>query len=150
MPAALFTSSPAADVRFGIVNDTGIILSGYSRQVGKKKVEVVDALGDIVASAYTETSAKIKLEGIINGSNTFTVGALYSLANSSTGYGLTGGTVIIDSVSESSGAGEFKKISVELTQYERVMTAPVIPSPTTYYSPTGEAYTDPTGSTYTS
>lgn len=124
MAATLFTASTATDVKFGITNETGIILSSYSKQVSPKKVEVTDAVGDVVAVAFTGNTAQIKLEGIVNGTSTFAVGALYTLTNSASGYGLTtAGTVLVDSVSESAASGEFRKLSVELTAYEKVMTA---------------------------
>lgn len=134
MAATLFNASTATGVNFGITNETGILLSSYSRQVSPKKTEVTDANGDVVAIAFTGNTAKIKLEGVLNGAASFTVGTIYALANSATSYGLTGGTILVDSVSESAASGEFKKISVELTQYEKVMTAPTVPSAPTSVS----------------
>jgi hypothetical protein len=58
----------------------------------------------------------------VNGSTTFTVGALLTLTNSTTGGGLSGGTVLVDTVNESTAQGEFKKISVGATQYLSTMT----------------------------
>ena len=58
----------------------------------------------------------------MNGAVTMTVAATLTLANDTTTSGLTGGTVIIDSISESTGQGEFKKISVSATQYGETLT----------------------------
>jgi hypothetical protein len=135
MPATLFKESSANGVNFGITNETGILLSSFSRDVSPKKTEVMDANGDVVAVAFTGNTAKIKLDGTLNGAASFNVGTIYALANSATSYGLTGGTILVDSVSESAASGEFKKISVELTQYEKTMTggtlvtAPGTPTP---------------------
>lgn len=122
MPATIYTTSAAANIEFGIVNETGILLTSFSRQVAPKKTEVVDAQGTVVAVAYTDTRASIKLEGIINGSSSLEVANLITLANDTAGYGLSGGTVMIDSVSESTAQGEFKKVSVDCTQYTSTMT----------------------------
>lgn len=123
MPATVYRASSAADLEFGIVNETGIILSSFSRTVSSNKSEVMDAEGTPVAVAYTGTKGAIKLEGFLNGSVTFSIAATLTLNNDTTLYGLTGGTVIVDQVAETTASGEFKKISVDATQYSETMTA---------------------------
>jgi hypothetical protein len=68
-------------------------------------------------------TAAISLEGYINGSATYDVAATLALANETDAYGLSGGTIIVDSVNESIAQGDFKKISVSATQYASTMTA---------------------------
>jgi hypothetical protein len=122
MAATIYTSTAAADTQFGIVNETALILTGYSRQVNTKKSEIMDAEGNVIAVAYTGKTAAIKLDGFINGSVDLEVANLITLANNTSNFGLSGGTILIDSVSETSAQGEFKKISVDVTQYESTMT----------------------------
>ena len=122
MAATIYTSTAAADTEFGIVNESALILTSFSRQVNTKKSEIMDAEGDVIAVAYTGKTASIKLDGYINGSVTLEVANLITLANSTANFGLSGGTLLIDSISETSGQGEFKKVSVDVTQYESTMT----------------------------
>jgi hypothetical protein len=123
MAATVYKSSAAADLEYGIVNETDIILTSFSRNVQSVKTEVRDAENDVVAVAYSGMTAAISLEGYINGSATYDVAATLALANETDGYGLSGGTIIVDSVNESIAQGDFKKISVSATQYASTMTA---------------------------
>jgi hypothetical protein len=123
MAATVYKSASAADLEFGITNETGIILTSFSRNVQSQKSEVRDAENEVVAVAYTGTTAAIKLEGYINGDVTMLVANLLSLTNDTSSYGLSGGTVIVDQIAETTGQGEFKRISVDATQYGETMTA---------------------------
>jgi len=107
MAATVYTASTAADLEYGIVNETNIILTSFSRNVSSVKTEVRDADNDVVAVAYSGLTAAITLDGFINGTDTS---------------GLSGGTIIVDSVNESTAQGEFKRISVSATQYASTMT----------------------------
>lgn len=122
MAATIYASTAAADTQFGIVNESALILTSFSRQVNTKKSEVMDAEGDVIAVAYTGKTASIKLSGYINGSVTLEVANLITLANGTGNFGLSGGTLLIDSISESSGQGEFRKVDVDVTQYASTMT----------------------------
>jgi hypothetical protein len=123
MAATVYKSASAADLEFGITNETGIILTSFSRNVQSQKTEVRDAENEVVAVAYTGLTAAIKLEGYINGDVTMLVANLLTLTNDTTSYGLTGGTVVVDQIAETTGQGEFKRISVDATQYGETMTA---------------------------
>jgi hypothetical protein len=122
MPASVYTSTAAANLEYGIVNETGIILTNFSRNVQSVKTEVRDAENDVVAVAYSGLTAAITLDGFINGSTTFEVANALTLANDTDGYGLSNGTILVDSVNESTAQGEFKKVSVSATQYASTMT----------------------------
>lgn len=122
MAATIFTSAAAADLQFGITNETGIILTSFSRNVQSVKTEVRDALNDVVAVAHSGLTASISLEGFVNGTVTMDVAAILTLTNDTTAGGLTGGTVIVDSYNESTAQGEFRKLSVSATQYASTMT----------------------------
>jgi hypothetical protein len=117
MPATIYKASSASSVEFGITNETGIMLSSFSRNVTANKSELRDAEGEVVAVAITGKQAEITLEGTLNGSATMQVGNLLTLTNDIDKYGLADGTVIVNSVQEKSAAGEFKTISVSATQY---------------------------------
>ncbi len=121
MPATIYKASSASSVEFGITNETGIMLSSFSRNVTANKSELRDAEGEVVAVAITGKQAEITLEGTLNGSATMQVGNLLTLTNDIDLYGLEGGTVIVNSVQEKSAAGEFKTISVSATQYGATM-----------------------------
>jgi hypothetical protein len=123
MAATIYTSSAASNLEYGIVNETGMILTNFSRNVQSVKTEVRDAENDVVAVAYSGLTAAITLDGYINGSTTFDVAAILTLSNDTDGYGLDGGTIIVDSVNESTAQGDFKKVSVSATQYASTMTA---------------------------
>ena len=122
MPATIYKASSVSSVEFGITNETGILLSSFSRNVTANKSELRDAEGEVVAVAITGKQAQITLEGTLNGSATMQVGNLLTLTNDIDLYGLEGGTVIVDSVQEKSASGEFKTISVSATQYASPMT----------------------------
>jgi 2-iminoacetate synthase ThiH len=121
MEPTVYTASTASDLEYGIVNETSIILTSFSRNVTAVKTEVRDADNDVVAVAYSGKTAAITLEGFINGNSTYNVAALLTLTNDTTTSGLTDGTIIVDSVNESSAQGEFKKISVSATQYANTL-----------------------------
>ena len=123
MPATIYKSSTVNSVEFGITNETGILLSSFSRNVTANKSELRDAEGEVVAVAITGKQAEITLEGTLNGSATMQVGNLLTLTNDIDKYGLADGTVIVNSVQEKSSSGEFKTISVSATQYKTSMSA---------------------------
>lgn len=120
MAATVITSSTAASVIFGATAETGIILSSFSRSVQSQKAELMDEDGDIVAVSYYGRTATISLTGAINGSTgvaTASIGGLLTLANATTEFGVTGGKIVVDSVSSEQGSDAFKTLSIEATQY---------------------------------
>ena len=120
MAASVITSSTAANVTFGATAETGIILSSFSRSVQSQKAELMDEDGDIVAVSYYGRTATISLTGAINGSSgvaTASIGGLLTLANATTEFGVTGGKIVVDSVSSEQGSDAFKTLSIEATQY---------------------------------
>jgi hypothetical protein len=120
MAATVITSSTAALVTFGATTETGIILSSFSRSVQSSKSELMDEDGDIVAVSYYGRTATISLTGAINGTSgvaSSAVGALLTLANATTEFGVTGGKIVVDSVSSEQGSDAFKTLTIEATQY---------------------------------
>jgi hypothetical protein len=120
MAATVITSSSAANVSFGATAETGIILSSFSRSVQSQKAELMDEDGDIVAASYYGKTATISIAGAINGSSgvaSASVGSLLTLANSTTSGGVTGGKIVVDSISYEQGSDAFKTMTIEATQY---------------------------------
>jgi hypothetical protein len=122
MAPTIYTAAAAADLQYGITNETGIVLTSFSRNVQAVKSEVRDANNNVVAVAYSGLTAAISLEGFVNGSVTMDVAALLTLTNDTDTGGLTGGTIIVDSYNESTAQGEFRKLSVSATQYASTMS----------------------------
>lgn len=122
MPATVYKSTAASDLEYGIVDETNLVLTSFSRNVSSVKTEVRDAANDVVAVAYSGLTAAISLEGFINGAVDYDVAALLTLSNVTNTGGLSGGTIIVDTVNESSSQGEFKKVSISATQYASTMT----------------------------
>jgi hypothetical protein len=120
MPATVITATTASSVEFGLLQEAGLLLNSFSRSVQSDKATVMDALGDTVAVAYYNKTATISLDGVINGGAAYELSNILTLANSTGGYGVSGGSVIVDSVSEKSGAGAFKTITVSATQYPEI------------------------------
>jgi hypothetical protein len=120
MAASVITSSLAANVTFGATAETGIILSSFTRSVQGQKSELMDEDGDIVAVSTYGRTAKISISGAINGTTgiaTASVGATLTIANATTDFGVTGGKIVVDSVSNEQGSDKFRTINVEATQY---------------------------------
>lgn len=120
MPASVITSSAAANVVFGASAETGIVLSSFSRTVQGQKAELMDEDGDIVAVSTYGRIASISISGAINGSSgiaTASVGGLLTIANATTEFGVTGGRIVVDSVTSEQGSDKFRTINVEATQY---------------------------------
>jgi phosphatidylglycerophosphate synthase len=120
MAATVITSSAASNVIFGATAETGIILSSFSRSVQSSKAELMDEDGDIVAVSHYGKTATISLTGAINGTSgvaTAAVGGLLTLANTTTEFGVTGGKIVVDSVSSEQGSDAFKTLTIEATQY---------------------------------
>jgi hypothetical protein len=119
MAATVINSTAASSVVFGATAETGIILSSFSRSVQSSKSELMDEDGDIVAVSYYGKTATISISGAMNGSGLATagVGGLLSLANATTEFGVTGGKIVVDSVSTEQGSDAFKTVTIEATQY---------------------------------
>lgn len=120
MAATVITSSSAANVIFGASAETGLILSSFSRTVQSSKAELMDEDGDIVAVSYYGATATISIAGASNGSTglaTAAVGGLLTLANSTTSHGVSGGKIVVDSVSSEQGSDAFRTLTIEATQY---------------------------------
>lgn len=120
MAATTVTSSAAASVVFGCTAETGILIQTFSREVSREKAEVTDNDGDVVAVSYFKPTATISIEGVVNGTTGVAAaapGVALSINSTTSGNGITGGSVIVDSVSREETAEGFASFSVSATQY---------------------------------
>lgn len=122
MAATVYTTTAAQDLVFTLTNETGIILTDFSRNVQSVVSEVRDAENEVVAVSFSGTTAEISLNGFTNGAIAATVAATLTLSNDTTVGGLTGGTILVKSVSFSHAQGDFQKVSISATQYGSTMT----------------------------
>jgi hypothetical protein len=120
MAATTVSSSAAASVVFGCTAETGILIQTFSREVTREKAEVMDNDGDVVAVSYYKPTASISIEGTVNGTTGVAAaapGVALSLNSTTSGNGITGGSIIVDSVSREETSEGFSTFSVSATQY---------------------------------
>ena len=120
MAATIVSSSAATSVVFGCTAETGILINSFSRQISREKAEVMDNDGDVVAVSYYKPTASISIEGAVNGTTGVAAaapGVALSLNSTTSGNGITGGSIIVDSVSREETAEGFATFSVSATQY---------------------------------
>ena len=120
MAATTVTSSAAASVVFGCTAETGILIQTFSREVTREKQEIMDNDGDVVAVSYFKPTASISIEGAVNGSTGVAAaapGVALSLNSTTSGNGITGGSIIVDTVSREETSEGFATFSVSATQY---------------------------------
>jgi hypothetical protein len=123
MAATIVSSSASTSVVFGCTAETGIIINSFSRQVSREKAEVMDNDGDVVAVSYYKPTATISIEGTLNGSTGVAAavpGVALTLASTTSGSGVTGGSILVDSVTRSETSEGFSTFSVEATQYPSI------------------------------
>lgn len=120
MAATTVTSSAAASVVFGCTAETGILIQTFSREVTREKAEIMDNDGDVVAVSYYKPTATISIEGTVNGTTgvaSAAPGVALSLNSTTSGNGITGGSIIVDTVSREETSEGFATFSIEATQY---------------------------------
>lgn len=120
--ATTYSTAAAADLVFTLTNEAGIILTDISQNVQSVVTEVRDAENEVVAVAQSGMTNEISINGYANGSIAATVGAILTLSNDTDLGGMSGGTIIVKSVSFSHGQGEFQKVSISATKYGSTMT----------------------------
>jgi hypothetical protein len=120
MAATIVSSSAATSVVFGATAETGIIINSFSRAVSREKAEVMDNDGDVVAVSYYKPTATISISGTLNGSTGVAAaapGVALTIASTTSGSGITGGKVVVDSVTLNQTSEGFNEFAVEATQY---------------------------------
>jgi hypothetical protein len=120
MAATIVSTSAATSVVFGATAETGIIINSFSRAVSREKAEVMDNDGDVVAVSYYKPTASISISGTLNGSTGVAAaapGVALTIASTTSGSGITGGKVVVDSVTLNQTSEGFNEFAVEATQY---------------------------------
>jgi hypothetical protein len=120
MAATIVSSSAATSVVFGATAETGIIINSFSRAVSREKAEVMDNDGDVVAVSYYKPTASISISGTLNGSTGVAAaapGVALTIASTTSGSGITGGKIVVDSVTLNQTSEGFNEFAVEATQY---------------------------------
>jgi hypothetical protein len=120
MAATIVSSSAATSVVFGATAETGIIINSFSRAVSREKAEVMDNDGDVVAVSYYKPTATISISGTLNGSTGVAAaapGVALTIASTTSGSGITGGKIVVDSVTLNQTSEGFNEFAVEATQY---------------------------------
>ena len=122
MAATVISASGATSTFFGCTAETGILIQSFSRNVKREKQEVVDNDGDIVVVSYYKPTASITIDGVVNGTTGVLAaapGVVLSLNSTSatSGSGITGGGIYVNSTTRSETAEGFATFSVDATQY---------------------------------
>lgn len=122
MAATIYTTAATADLLFTLTNESGIVLQDISQNVQSVVSEVRDAENEVVAASFSGTTNEISLNGYTNGTIAATVGATLTLTNDTDLGGMSGGTILVKSVSFSHAQGDFQKVSISATKYGSTMT----------------------------
>lgn len=120
MAATVISSSAAANVVFGCTAESGIIINNFSRTTQREKAEIMDEDGDVVAVSYYKPTATISIDGVLNGTAGVAAaapGVALSINSTTSGNGITGGSVIIDSTTRTQTSEGFVTFATEGTQY---------------------------------
>lgn len=114
----------ATDLVFGIpADETGLVIESLSVTYDQKQKLVLSRQGETTGAALYDQKAKISVSGLVKGTAglpaTTLTAAMAALANAAktTGHGVTGGTVIVDSIRHDLQIEDFEKMSVEATRY---------------------------------
>lgn len=114
------TTIGSAGVIWGLSTETGIIAQSVSAKTTREKNQVRNESGEFVAVAFYNATQTFSVSGVLTGTGglaSAAPGVAMSLANTATNNGVTSGLIVVDDVDVSKGNTEFKKISINATQY---------------------------------
>ena len=114
------TTIGSAGVIWGLSTETGIIAQSVSAKTTREKNQVRNESGEFVAVAFYNATQTFSVSGVLTGSSglaSAAPGVAMSLANTATNNGVAAGLIVVDDVDVSKGNTEFKKISINATQY---------------------------------
>lgn len=120
MAATVISSSAAASVVFGCTAESGIIINNFTYTTQREKAEVMDEDGDVVAVSFYKPTASISFDGILNGTAGVAAaapGVALTLQSSTSGNGITGGTILVDSTTRTQTSEGFTAFAGEGTKY---------------------------------
>lgn len=118
----IYKSATGTNLVFAMEDEAGVIINSYSRNVTTTVAEAADRYNTVQAVAHSGPRAEITISGYVKSDITMQVGAILAVANNTGRYGLSGGTVLINSMSETASKGEFTQISISATQYEETLS----------------------------
>jgi hypothetical protein len=116
MPAKFYSAS-GTTADFGVEAEAalGFLVESLSYDVSTDKAEVFDESGDLVYSHRYNKKASISISGI--GTTSMSVGEILAQLANTVGASLSG-TILIDSVSNTSTSTDFQKTQITATQYD--------------------------------
>jgi hypothetical protein len=115
-------STAGENLVFSMQDESGVIITGFTRNVTSTIAEATDKNNVVQARADTGFRAEITIDGYIKTDATVEVGSIIALANDVIGFGLEGGTVIVNSVNQTKVKGDFSTVSISATQYSETLT----------------------------
>lgn len=112
----------AKDLQFGVkADEVGVIIEKVTRTFKQKKKEVLSKQGETIGLATYDKTADITVSGLRKGTTGLAAVAIgatdATIANDTVGHGVTGGTLIIDEVTEDEAVEDFVKIDIKATRY---------------------------------
>lgn len=117
MPVTLIGTSGVA---WGLTAESGIIAQSVSAKTTREKNQVRNESGEFVAVAFYNATQTFSVSGVLTGSSglaSAAPGVALTLVNTAINNGVTQGLIVCDDVDVSKGNTEFKKISINATQY---------------------------------
>ena len=118
----IYKSATGTNLVFASEEETGVVINNYSRNVTTTVAEATDRHNTVQAVAHTAPRAEISISGYVKGDIATQVGLILSIANNTDRYGISGGTVIVNSINESSPKGDFATVTISATQYEEALS----------------------------
>jgi hypothetical protein len=118
MPASFYAAG-GINAEFGITPEANMLVQSFSYEVSSDKVELYDTDGELAQVARFNKKASISISGISD-SAAPTVGDPLTIANSAAGQ--LGGTILIDSVTETLSSDNFRTLEISATQYDAILS----------------------------
>lgn len=118
MPAS-FYSAGGISADFGITAEANMLVQSFSYEASSDKVELYNEDGELVQTERFNKKGSITISGITD-SAAPNVGDPLTIAN--TAAGQLGGTILIDSVTETLSSDNFRTIEISATQYDTTLS----------------------------
>lgn len=108
---------------WGLTAETGLLVQTTSNKTSREKNEVRDEIGDFALVAFFNPLRKVTVSGVVVGSTGVAAAApgvalVMSNAGTTNGLGSATGGCYVDDVELAGGNTEFRKITVNSTQYK--------------------------------
>ena len=114
------TTIGTAGVIWGLSAESGILCQSVSAKTTREKNQVRNEAGEFVAVAFYNATQTFSISGVMTGSSGIagaSAGFALTIVNTATSNGVASGGIYTDDVEEAKGNTEFKKITVNATQY---------------------------------